>query len=154
MQQLATTLTVIRGKLHPEKQAEATRSTARSSESICGICDDTGWRRAENEEFIGLKRCECVKEKIRAARLAIIPDRFRDSTFESYRPRNPKQQRALELTRMDPRGSLVSDRELRIRQDAPAVWPVPGTGAGRKIPVPCPNNPGPGGRIAARRVRR
>jgi DNA replication protein DnaC len=43
-----------------------------------------------------------VKEKIRTARLAVIPELFRDSTFESYRPRNPKQQRALELMRTNP----------------------------------------------------
>ena len=106
MQQLASTLTVIRGKLHPEEQAEATRSTAPSSESVCPICDDTGWRRPEGEEFIGLKRCECVREKIRVARLSLIPERFRNRTFESYRPRNPKQERALSLISGDPSGSF------------------------------------------------
>jgi DNA replication protein DnaC len=104
MQRLATTLTVIRGKLQHEGRAVATRSTGRGNEP-CRICDDTGWRRAENEEFIGLKRCECVKEKIRTARLSVIPERFKATTFESYRPRNPKQQRALDLIRMDSAGS-------------------------------------------------
>ena len=106
MQQLASTLTVIWGKLHPEEQAEATRSTAPSSESVCPICDDTGWRRAEGEELIGLKRRECVREKIRVARLSLIPERFRNSTFESYRPRNSKQERALSLISGDPSGSF------------------------------------------------
>ncbi len=105
MQQLATTLTVIRGKLHPEERAAATRSTGPGSEPVCRICNGTGWRRAEGDEFIGLRRCACVKEKIRAARLAAIPERFRDSTFKSYQPRTPKQHRALELMRMDPNGS-------------------------------------------------
>ncbi len=105
MQQLATTLTVIRGKLQPGERATATQFTGRGNEPGCPICDDTGWCRAENEEFIGLKRCDCVKDKILATRLAVIPERFKTSTLDSYRPRNPKQQRALELVRMDPGGS-------------------------------------------------
>jgi DNA replication protein DnaC len=47
-----------------------------------------------------------VKEKILAARLSLIPERFRNSTFESYRPRNPKQQRALSLISGHPSGSF------------------------------------------------
>jgi DNA replication protein DnaC len=105
MQQLATTLTVIRGKLQPDERAAATRSTGRGNEPRCRICDDTGWRRADGEEFIGLKRCECLDARVRAARLAVIPERFKASTFESYRPRNPKQQRALDLMQRDPSGS-------------------------------------------------
>jgi DNA replication protein DnaC len=46
-----------------------------------------------------------VKEKIREARLAVIPERFKASTFESFRPRNPRQQRALEMMKMKPSGS-------------------------------------------------
>jgi DNA replication protein DnaC len=105
MQQLATTLTVIRGKLHPDERAVATRSTGPGSEPVCRICDGTGWHRAKNDEFIGLKRCECVDAQARAVRLAVIPERFKASTFDSYRPGNPKQQRALDLMRRDPSGS-------------------------------------------------
>jgi DNA replication protein DnaC len=47
-----------------------------------------------------------VKERIRAARLAEIPERFRESSFESYRPRNPKQEWALRQMREDPGGSF------------------------------------------------
>ena len=104
MQALATTLTVVQGKLHPGKPPEATRFTGPGSEPLCALCGGTGWRRAENEEFIGLKRCICVKAKIRAARLSVIPERFRESTFESYRPRNPMQERALALIRKNPDG--------------------------------------------------
>jgi DNA replication protein DnaC len=106
MQVVTSTLTVIRGKLHPEERAAATPSTVPGNDPVCRICDDTGWRRAEGEEFIGLKRCECVKEKIRAVRLSLIPERFRNSTFESYRPRNPQQQRALSLISGHPSGSF------------------------------------------------
>jgi DNA replication protein DnaC len=52
-----------------------------------------------------LKRCECMKEKILGSRLSVIPERFKASTLDSYRPRNPKQQRALDMMRMDPGGS-------------------------------------------------
>ena len=44
------------------------------------------------------------------ARLSLIPERFRDSSFESFKPRDPKQQRALSLMRKDPERQLVSDR--------------------------------------------
>jgi len=54
---------------------------------------------------MGLKHCECVKEKIRSARIAAIPERFKTSTFESYRPRNPRQQQAVDLMHMEPDGS-------------------------------------------------
>jgi DNA replication protein DnaC len=47
-----------------------------------------------------------VKQKIRDARLSVIPERFRDSTFECYQPRNPKQRPALDLMRMDLAGSF------------------------------------------------
>ena len=46
-----------------------------------------------------------MKEKIREARLAVIPERFKASTFKSFRPRNPRQQRALEMMKMKPSGS-------------------------------------------------
>jgi hypothetical protein len=106
MQAVATTLTVIRGKLQPAERAAETRSIGPGSEPVCPIYDETGWHRADNEEFIGLRRCECVKEKIRAKRLAEIPGLFQESTFESYRPKNPKQERILALMRSDQNSSL------------------------------------------------
>jgi DNA replication protein DnaC len=106
MQAVATTLTAVRERLRPGKRAGAIPFTGRGSEPECRVCSDTGWRRAEGEEYIGLKRCECVKERIRAARLAEIPERFRESTFESYRPKNPTQEWALCQIREDPGGSF------------------------------------------------
>jgi DNA replication protein DnaC len=38
-------------------------------------------------------------------RLSAIPDRFKDSTFESYRPRNHRQEKAFFLMRGEPAGS-------------------------------------------------
>ena len=52
-----------------------------------------------------MKQCDCVAEKARAHYLTLIPERFRDSTFESFEQRDPKQQRALSLMRKDPSGS-------------------------------------------------
>ena len=70
------------------------------------MCGGTGWRRTEGEELIGLRRCECVRARIRESRLAAIPEQFRESTFDSYRPRNPRQQQTLDLMRGDPGGSF------------------------------------------------
>ena len=105
MQAVATTLTAVRERLRAGKRAGAIPYIGRDNEPACRICSDTGWRRAEGEEFIGLKRCECVKERIRAARLAAIPERFRESSFESYRPKNRKQEWALGQVREDPGGN-------------------------------------------------
>jgi len=52
-----------------------------------------------------MKQCECVAEKVRARYLSLIPERFKDSTFESFKPRDPKQQHALSLMQKDPGGS-------------------------------------------------
>jgi DNA replication protein DnaC len=38
--------------------------------------------------------------------LAEIPERFQESTFESYRPKNQKQEWALRQIRDDPGGSF------------------------------------------------
>jgi DNA replication protein DnaC len=52
-----------------------------------------------------MKQCGCVAEKARIRNLALIPERFKGSTFESFKPRDPKQQRALSLMQKDPAGS-------------------------------------------------
>ena len=105
MQAVASTLTAVRERLRAGKRAGAIPYIGRDNEPTCRICSDTGWHRAEGEEFIGLKRCECVKERIRAARLAVIPERFRESSFESYRPKNRKQEWVLGQMREDPGGN-------------------------------------------------
>ena len=47
-----------------------------------------------------------MKEKIRAARLVEIPERFRESSFESYRPKNRNQEWALAQMRENTGGSF------------------------------------------------
>jgi DNA replication protein DnaC len=46
-----------------------------------------------------------VAEKARARYLELIPERFKNSTFESFKPRDPKQQPALSLMQNEPGGS-------------------------------------------------
>jgi DNA replication protein DnaC len=81
------------------ERAEATRFTSPASESVCSLCGGTGWQRAGSEDSIGYRRCECVKARLIAGRLAVIPARFQGATFESYHPRNPQQERAVALMR-------------------------------------------------------
>jgi DNA replication protein DnaC len=73
---------------------------------VCSKCCGTGWRRANGEEFIGFRRCECVRARIQAERLSAIPELFKNSTFDSYRPHDQRQERALALMRNDPGGSF------------------------------------------------
>jgi DNA replication protein DnaC len=75
-----------------------------SSESVCSMCGGTGWQRAGNED-LRYRRCECVKARILAERLMVIPARFQGGSFESYQARSPQQARALALMRDLPEGS-------------------------------------------------
>jgi DNA replication protein DnaC len=52
-----------------------------------------------------MKQCDCLADKARARYLAMIPERFKDSSFESFKPRDPKQERALSLLQKDPGSS-------------------------------------------------
>jgi DNA replication protein DnaC len=52
-----------------------------------------------------MRQCECIAERVRAHCLTLIPERFKDSSFESFKPRDWKQQRALSLMQKDPGGS-------------------------------------------------
>jgi DNA replication protein DnaC len=87
-----------------EKRAGATRFTSRVSEPVCSLCGGTGWQRAGGEGS-RYRPCECVKARIVAGRLAVIPALFQAATFQSYQPRNPQQEQAAALMRGFPEGS-------------------------------------------------
>ena len=88
----------------PGERVEAIRFTSPASEPVCALCGGTGWRRAGNDDSVGLRRCACAKAASVAARLAAIPEMFRGATFESYRARNERQERAVALMRALPEG--------------------------------------------------
>jgi DNA replication protein DnaC len=88
----------------PVERVEAIRLTSPASEPVCSLCGGTGWQRAGNED-LRYRRCECVKARLVAARLAAIPALFRGATFESYLARNLQQERAVALMRSLPEGS-------------------------------------------------
>jgi DNA replication protein DnaC len=46
-----------------------------------------------------------VNAKIRAARLSVVPERFKNCTFESYCPKNQHQEQAMLRMQSDPSGS-------------------------------------------------
>lgn len=71
----------------------------------CLGCKDSGWRGIDLPGRSGMRKCECSIEKARARYLALIPERFKDRSFESFEPRDLKQGRALSLMRKDPGGS-------------------------------------------------
>jgi DNA replication protein DnaC len=62
--------------------------------------------RHESEDFIGVRRCECLKLKIAQQRIAHIPERFRPCTFESYEPHSPKQMKTRSVMMASPKGSF------------------------------------------------
>jgi DNA replication protein DnaC len=99
-------LQAMRAPLSPAGPAEASRCTSRDSEPVCSTCGGTGWRRSERNSFIGFRRCECVRAGFLAARLALIPEMFREASFESYCPKNPRQERTLAFLRRAPDASF------------------------------------------------
>ena len=107
MQPVARILTANLAELQPAEPAAAISSTALGNEPApeCRHCMDSGWRRVDLPGSAGMRQCECVAQKARRRALALIPERFRDSSFESFKPRDAKQQRALSQMRQDPGGS-------------------------------------------------
>jgi len=53
----------------------------------------------------GMKQCEFVVAKSRGRCLSLMPERFRESSFASYQPRDPRQEKALALMLGHPAGS-------------------------------------------------
>jgi DNA replication protein DnaC len=108
MQSVARILTANPVELQPGERAAAISFIAPGNETEheCRQCIDSGWRRVDLPGGAGMRQCECVVEKTRRRALALIPERFRDSSFESFRPRDPNQQRALSQMRKDPIGSF------------------------------------------------
>ena len=108
MQSIARSLTANPAALQPEEQAAAIRSIGPGNEREyeCPYCRDSGWRQVDLPGRAGMKQCECVAEKARARYLALIPERFKGSSFESFQPRDPKQERALSLMQKDPDGNF------------------------------------------------
>ncbi|MGA2261228.1 MAG: AFG1/ZapE family ATPase [Acidobacteriota bacterium] len=107
MQSMARILTANLAELQPGERAAATPCIAPGNEPEheCPRCMDSGWRRIDLSGNAGMRQCECVEEKARARCLALIPERFRDSSFESFKPRDPRQERALSLMQGNPGGS-------------------------------------------------
>jgi DNA replication protein DnaC len=75
------------------------------NEHECPYCRDIGWRWIDLPGSAGMKQCDCLVDKARARYLAVIPERFKNSSFESFKPRHAGQQRALSLLQKDPGGS-------------------------------------------------
>lgn len=69
--------------------------------SECRLCSGLGYMRVVD----GVRRCECQRQKVVAAKLAQIPKRFSGAAFESYVPMDQGQERALERLRSDFTGS-------------------------------------------------
>jgi DNA replication protein DnaC len=107
MQSVARILTANPAGLHLEEQAAEIPYIGRGNESEneCPHCRGSGWRWIHLPGSAGMKQFECVAERARARKLALIPERFRDSSFQSFKPCDPKQQRALSLMQKDPGGS-------------------------------------------------
>jgi len=95
----------------PGERVEAIGFTSRVSEPVCSLCAGTGWRRAGNDN--GFRRCECARASLAIGRLAAIPERFQEATFDSYRAQNERQARAVALMKAVPEGSWYMTGDYR-----------------------------------------
>lgn len=75
---------------------KATSGTTPQNSSTCELCLDRGWIQVERDGLAGVVQCECQKRRIINAKLAEIPERFRQAAFANYVPMDALQQRALE----------------------------------------------------------
>lgn len=69
-------------------------------------CGGTGWVRHQDGDRTAVRQCDCLKRRIRNRRLQDLPERFRDSTFENYKPIDDTDRAALELLRSEPNRSF------------------------------------------------
>ncbi len=75
--------------------------------SDCSECGDSGWIRIVRDRVTGVAECICRKAKIKQSRLRSIPERFRDCSFENYRPKDDLEDRALAVMVANPGGSYL-----------------------------------------------
>ena len=99
--------TANRAELPPGERAGAISSTFPDSEHPydCSLCKDHGWRPMAHQGRSVMTICDCTVAKRRAERLAAVPERFKESSFESYRPGNQRQEKALSRMQGDTAGS-------------------------------------------------
>jgi hypothetical protein len=110
MQSAARILTASPAVLRIDERAAEIPSIgpANEREYECQYCRDSGGRQVDLPGRAGMKQCECVAERDRTRYLALVPERFKGSTFESFKPRDPEQHRALSLMQKMPAGVGIS----------------------------------------------
>jgi DNA replication protein DnaC len=106
MQSTERILTAHLEELHPAEQAAGISCTVPGSEPKhpCPRCRDSGWLRIDLPGNTTVRQCECRRNGIRDLYLVQIPARFRNSSFDSFKPRDRQQERVLSLLRGNPRG--------------------------------------------------
>ncbi len=91
-----------RSRDHPRSGERVEETAFTSLGSECATCGGSGWIRVEGGDSPRYRHCECIKARIIHERLSETPQRFRQATFENYRPRSPGQGRALSFMRENP----------------------------------------------------
>lgn len=71
------------------------------AETVCSNCQGTGWVLVDREGRSLARRCDCFVKNRGQALLAQanLPRRYRDCTFDNYKPQNKTQENALKLAR-------------------------------------------------------
>jgi DNA replication protein DnaC len=105
MEMASKVLTVSPAALLPGERVVEISSIAPDSSYQCSVCNDSGWRRVEENGRPAMRQCECVKEKRKAELRSLIPKRFNESSFASYIPHSRQQRQALALMQGEAGGS-------------------------------------------------
>jgi len=94
-------------ELQPEEQAAGISCTFPGNEPKhpCQRCRDSSWLRIDLPGNTTVRQCECRRNGTLERCLTQIPARFRDSSFDSFKPRDRQKEHVLSLLRGNPRGS-------------------------------------------------
>lgn len=79
------------------------RRAPTSPNSKCARCQDSGFIHIEGQ---GSQLCPCRRERIRAAKIAALPERFRLASLDDFKPLHPQQRQARKIIAGNVNGSF------------------------------------------------
>ncbi len=108
MQHISATAASVALKLQDQRQSERTPVETRSMSRVneCDVCADSGWVHVQRDGASGVQRCECKRQRAVAEKLRMIPERFRNCSFENYKPEDERQAEALVSLQSNPGSSF------------------------------------------------
>lgn len=64
----------------------------------CSVCNNSGWEIIQTDTGEAAKRCKCYLQQKKHSKLLKLPEKFRDATYDNYRPVVFEQKKEEKLT--------------------------------------------------------